>query len=69
MQNVWISEESCIGCRQCINACPHHCLSIMRQSTNRSGIHPAYLRAPQRCSGCEICVRTCPVQAIDGYSI
>ncbi|MGN0159543.1 MAG: ferredoxin family protein [Brotaphodocola sp.] len=67
MQNIWITQESCISCGQCVAQCPHNCLSIDRQSMNSAGHHPAYLRNPRRCSGCEMCVRICPVHAIEGY--
>lgn len=67
MQNIWISQESCISCGQCISICPHQCLGIDRQNINSSGLHPAYLRNSKRCSGCEMCVFHCPVHAIEGY--
>lgn len=69
MQNIWINEEKCISCRQCVEACPRHCLSIDPNRRNSASCSPAYLRNNKRCSGCETCVSICPTHAIEGYKL
>ncbi len=51
-----IEKENCIGCGQCISACPFDAIEM-----NEEGA--AYV-IPNKCRGCKQCIRMCPVQAI-----
>ncbi len=51
---VFVDEEKCIGCGQCIPDCFGSCITIEdgKSKTNQ-----------EQCSGCGVCVRECPVGA------
>jgi electron transfer flavoprotein alpha subunit len=50
-----ITRENCIGCEQCVAACPENAITMV------DGI--AVVDA-SRCTGCEKCVTVCPASAI-----
>ncbi len=51
-----IDENSCIGCRLCIDACP---VDAIIGAPRR-----LHVVLPSLCSGCELCVPPCPVDCI-----
>ena len=51
-----IDEQTCIGCRLCIEACPVD--AIIGASKHMHTVITAY------CTGCELCVPACPVNCI-----
>ena len=51
-----LNSEKCIGCRMCLEVCPHHVFKMEArkvQIQNRDG-----------CMECGACARNCPVEAI-----
>ena len=49
-------EERCIGCMECVKACPNNALTA-----NEKG--PKWLTA--NCTYCKTCARVCPAQAVE----
>jgi pyruvate formate lyase activating enzyme len=49
-------EERCIGCMECVKACPNNALTA-----NENG--PKWLTA--NCAYCKTCARVCPAQAVE----
>jgi ferredoxin len=48
-----IDAETCIGCSECVNACPH---GVMFEH--------AQLETPIKCTFCQACVEVCPRDAL-----
>jgi len=54
---AYISEDECIGCTKCIQACPVDAiLGAAKQ------MHTVIA---SECTGCDLCVEPCPVDCID----
>lgn len=51
-----VQEDVCVGCRQCVSACPTGAISL--NSDGKAAVDTA------RCRGCAICEQVCPVGAI-----
>ncbi len=51
-----VDEESCVGCGECILACPY--AAIARNARGKAEVNPAL------CHGCGTCAATCPSGAI-----
>jgi len=54
---IEIDSDKCIGCRACINVCPHAVISINENI--------AFLANKDRCIECGACSKNCPTKAID----
>ncbi|HKL12750.1 MAG TPA: 4Fe-4S binding protein [Halanaerobiales bacterium] len=52
---ISIDQEECIGCGQCVTACPFDAIQLV--DGNAQVIE-------NKCRGCKQCIRICPVQAI-----
>ncbi len=50
-----IDEESCVGCGQCVMACPEDALKVW-------GLAEV---DPDLCTDCSICIDYCPVVALE----
>ncbi|MGA1843825.1 MAG: ferredoxin family protein [bacterium] len=61
--HLTIEKDWCKGCELCIEACPHHLLSLS-EDLNASGFHYAVLTDPEECTGCASCALMCPDLAI-----
>ncbi len=53
---VNILQEKCVGCRDCISACPWHIIVVDSKTGE--------VRKCDLCDGDPACVRTCPTKAI-----
>ena len=51
---MW-DEKKCIGCRHCIEVCPHHAVSLTEGKI---------IVDPSKCGGCGKCFRECPGKAL-----
>lgn len=70
MFKILIDKNKCIGCANCVVACPHSA-SISARSGHGFGGGENKIRVVDgiaefkgRCSGCGICLIACPVDAI-----
>ncbi len=52
------NDALCIGCRDCVRACPRHALSFGSQGL---------VKDRERCTGCLACVKACPSLAMFTY--
>jgi NAD-dependent dihydropyrimidine dehydrogenase PreA subunit len=52
-----LDETRCVGCGDCVAACPVDCLAM-------AGPEPWLLR-PGDCISCALCVLICPTQALE----
>ncbi|MCD6418277.1 4Fe-4S binding protein [bacterium] len=50
-----LDDEKCVGCGECVSACPYDALVII---DGKPVIDPA------KCTGCGICVESCPYGAL-----
>lgn len=55
--SIAINREKCIGCGQCVEACPGNLIRL-------DGERKAEIRIPEDCWGCTSCMKECPVSAI-----
>jgi pyruvate formate lyase activating enzyme len=51
----WL-ETRCIGCRTCLDACPHGCLEMTDRGITIDRAH---------CTGCGACAQACPANAME----
>ena len=51
-----LDEDRCIGCRRCLEVCPHGVFTIYEGR--------ARITAPNACIECGACARNCPATAI-----
>jgi len=54
-QEVWWQADRCIGCNQCVEACPEGAIR------SDEGIHIDR----EKCTGCAACAEACPAKAIE----
>lgn len=52
-----INQSLCIGCKQCVEACPTHALEQVSEK--------AKLVYPEKCIYCFVCEDICPQDAIE----
>lgn len=57
MYIVSVSEEKCIGCKQCSEICPAGLLGL-------KGDKAEVIGNPSECMGCESCTSVCESEAI-----
>ena len=55
MANPYEIGDNCVGCGQCLEACPMNCISEGSPYTINA----------DTCVGCGLCAQACPVQAIE----
>lgn len=71
MFKVIIDEEKCIGCANCVVACPYSASASSRaghgfgEAVNEIKVVNGIAEFNGRCSGCGICLIVCPVDAIE----
>ncbi|MBS4538523.1 4Fe-4S dicluster domain-containing protein [Clostridium sp. D2Q-11] len=53
---IELDIEKCIGCKMCINVCPHQVLTIKDKK--------AFIQNKDYCIECGACDKNCPVDAI-----
>ena len=58
--SIRIKQDTCIGCRQCMDVCPGSLIAPNAQGK-------ANMQYPKDCWGCMSCVKECLVGAIDFY--
>jgi NAD-dependent dihydropyrimidine dehydrogenase PreA subunit len=52
----------CVGCWDCVMACPHGLLTILGDKTGE--LAAPVLKDPKRCTGCRECVSECKQGAL-----
>ncbi|MEI8233273.1 MAG: glycyl-radical enzyme activating protein [Verrucomicrobiota bacterium] len=57
---VWWLDRRCIGCHQCIDACPQRALDVKKE-----GI----IVDRGNCTGCQTCARVCPSGAMEAVGV
>lgn len=58
--SIFISQEACVGCRRCVEACPGNLIKLDADGK-------AYIRHPKDCWGCTSCVKECGREAISFF--
>ena len=58
--------DTCIGCTQCVRACPTDVLKL-NNLVNGKGFNPAYPANHDACTGCKACALVCPDMCITVY--
>ncbi len=65
---VCLEPESCLGCRLCMNVCPHSAITVERCEIaideEVTGTGCVLQIDPDKCTGCGLCVRQCPMQIL-----
>ncbi|MEM0350750.1 MAG: 4Fe-4S binding protein [Archaeoglobaceae archaeon] len=59
--------ESCVGCRQCMEVCPHEAIVMERCEITLEGEvigKGCILKITESCVGCGLCVRQCPMKIL-----
>lgn len=59
--------ESCLGCRQCVEVCPHDAIMMERCEISVAGEvigKGCVLKITEKCVGCGLCVRQCPMEIL-----
>lgn len=59
--------ESCLGCRQCLEVCPHEAIVMERCEISLEGQvvgKGCILKITEKCVGCALCVRQCPMRIL-----
>ncbi|MEM0265921.1 MAG: 4Fe-4S binding protein [Archaeoglobaceae archaeon] len=59
--------ESCLGCRQCMEVCPHDAIVMERCEVTLEGEvvgKGCILKVTEKCVGCGLCVRQCPMKIL-----
>jgi len=71
MFKIVIDEKKCIGCANCVVACPYSASVSPRsghgfgEGENKIRIVNGIAEFKGRCSGCGICLIVCPMNAIE----
>lgn len=63
-----IAADRCKGCGLCVDACPHHVLTLDPVVVNPMGYHPVRLTDPDGCTSCALCARVCPDTVFTVYA-
>lgn len=50
-----VCSHRCDGCGRCVQACPHHALTVLHHNAHRD----------KKCRGCLLCVYSCPQRAFE----
>lgn len=58
MVEIYVNEEKCTGCGNCVKACPPEILFV---SSNHCNVNSELI---PECLGCQSCVVVCPSAAI-----
>lgn len=59
--------ESCLGCRKCVEVCPHEAIILGVCKISSEGEvegQECVLTITEKCVGCGLCVRQCPMQIL-----
>lgn len=62
-----LEPESCLGCRQCMEVCPHEAIVMERCEITLGGQivgKGCVLKITEKCVGCGLCVRQCPMKIL-----
>lgn len=59
--HVMISEDYCVGCMNCIKACPRDDVLRAKKEDDK---FKAWVLNPGNCSGCGRCINTCLTHCI-----
>ncbi len=54
LAKLFVTSDSCIGCKQCLTMCPNQAIDFRFHNPRRNS----------KCKGCLLCVYLCPNQAI-----
>lgn len=62
-----VDLEHCDGCAFCLNVCPFHAISLIREETKKRHI----AINEKLCRGCGLCQGTCPKEGVhvQGFSM
>jgi pyruvate formate lyase activating enzyme len=62
-QIISFLPEKCIGCGECVHACPHHAHRLEAAGTDASALTHVYDR--KRCQTCGRCAQVCDTRALE----
>ncbi len=71
MFKLIIDRDKCIGCSNCVVACPYSASKSLKSghgfgvSTHTMRVVDGVVEFTGRCSGCGVCLTVCPVDAIE----
>jgi len=59
-----VSTDKCIGCMQCMRACPINCIKVMVEKGQEGRMITRFDVNQAKCMYCGLCVEECPSKAL-----
>ena len=61
-KELLLKEQKCVGCGECVTACPHQCHTVTH--SGQSGTRPVHTIDFEQCAACGTCVNVCSYDAL-----